>query len=64
LNWSKQTGISEEAALNYLAKHDYNINNALRETLINPQALRQLIKHQNRFEEKIETLAFIGSLTE
>ena len=64
LDWDhKKSGLTEETALLYLAMHNYNVTNSLKETLHEPQKLRQLIKQQNRFEEKIETMAFIGSLT-
>ena len=32
-NWGPASGLTQEIALNYLMSHDYNVENALKETI-------------------------------
>ena len=63
-NWGPASGLTQEIALTYLMSHDYNVENALKETIQQPSILKLLIKNIIKNAEKIETIAFIGSLTE
>ena len=63
-NWGPASGLTQEVSLEYLMSHDYNVENALRETISQPTKLKTLIKSTVKIAEKIETIAFIGSLTE
>lgn len=65
MKWSVQSGLTEEIALAYLAtKKNYNINDALRETIVEPKKLKHLITLMSKNEERTETIAFINSLTD
>jgi hypothetical protein len=56
--------LTEEIALNFLANHhNYDINNALRETLVDPAKFKKLLQEMNSHEERTETIAFIDLLT-
>ena len=61
-NWGPKSGLTEDMALTYLASHNYSIESALRETLSEPLKLKALIRAETKVSEKIETIAFIGSL--
>ena len=61
-NWGPKSGLTEEIALSYLKLHDYSVELALRETLTQPIRLKSLIRTATNLAEKIETVAFIGSL--
>ena len=63
-NWGPASGLTQEIALEYLMKHDFNVENALKETISQPTKLKLLIRSLAKNAEKIETIAFIGSLTE
>ena len=62
LNWGPKSGLTEELALKYLQMHGYSIERALKETIYTPKRLKVLIHEASRLAEKIETIAFIGSL--
>ena len=61
-NWGPKSGLTEEIALKYLASHEYEVEKTILETLQEPTILKALIRESNRLAEKIETIAFIGSL--
>lgn len=61
-HWGVKSGLTEEIALKYLQLHSYDINKAIGETIEYPTKLKALIKEMNKHAEKIETVAFIGSL--
>ena len=55
-------GLKEETALLYLHRHEYQIDKALEESIENPQILRQIIKAENKGEQRSELVAYIGEL--
>ena len=61
-NWGPKSGLTEETALRYLVIHHYQVEKAIGETLQEPSHLKALIREETRIAEKIETIAFIGSL--
>ena len=61
-NWGPKSGLTEEIALKYLQMHNYSVERALKQTLTHPTYLKALIREASRLAEKIETVAFIGSL--
>ena len=46
----------------YLHRHEYQIDKALEESIENPQILRQIIKAENKGEQRSELVAYIGEL--
>ena len=63
-NWGPTSGLTQEIALQYLMHHGFNVEQALKETISTPIKLKALIREISKNAEKIETIAFIGSLTE